>query len=134
MFWKEHAGQDRIIIPKQLIEPLLQAAHSIEPAAHEGYQKISNRLYPFFYWPQMRPDIKLFVLACPVCDPFRRRDRSRSELRKIPAGGRLELVAMDLVGGKDSLAVTNHGNKYIFTMIDVFTKFLVAVPIPDQSA
>ncbi len=36
------------------------------------------------------------------------------------------------MGGKESLGESNNGNKYILTIVDVFTKFGVAVPIPDQ--
>ena len=49
-------------------------------------------------------------------------------------GGRGECLAMDLVGGKESLPATPRGNKYILTMIDCFTRFAVAIPIPDQSS
>ena len=43
-----------------------------------------------------------------------------------------ECVAMDMVSGKESFPATPRGNKYILTIIDCFTRFAVAVPIPDQ--
>ena len=41
---------------------------------------------------------------------------------------------MDIVGGKDSLPETPRGHKYILTNIDCFTRYGIAIPIPDQSS
>ena len=49
-------------------------------------------------------------------------------------GGRGECLAIDLVGGKESLPATPRGNKYILPMIDCFTRFAVAINISDQSS
>ena len=49
-------------------------------------------------------------------------------------GGRGDFVSMDIVGGKGSLPETPRGNNYILTIIDCFTRYAVAIPLPDQSA
>ena len=38
------------------------------------------------------------------------------------------------MGGKESLPTTARGSRYIFVAIDCFTKYAVAVPLPDQTA
>jgi len=38
------------------------------------------------------------------------------------------------MGGKESLLLTPRGNRYILTIIDMFTKFVVAVPLLDQTS
>ncbi len=43
-----------------------------------------------------------------------------------------EIVAMELVGGQDTLLTTPFGNKYILVMIDLFTRYVIAVPVPDM--
>ena len=43
-------------------------------------------------------------------------------------------MAIDLFGGKASLPETARANRYILTMVDLFTKFGVAAAMPDQSA
>ena len=55
-------------------------------------------------------------------------------LRSMEVGGRGDCLAMDKVGGMDSLPQTPRGNRYILTLIDCFTRFAVAVPLVDQSA
>jgi transposase InsO family protein len=49
-------------------------------------------------------------------------------------GGRGDCIAMDFVGGKDSLPITPRGNKYILTIIDCFTRYALAIALPDQSS
>ena len=71
----------------------------------------------------MRRDIKLYVNSCPNCDPFKKFPRKKSPLGHIPASDRGDLVAIDVFGGKEALQVTTAGNKYVFVMIDVFTKY-----------
>ena len=52
----------------------------------------------------------------------------------MKVGGRGDCVAMDIVGGMDSLPQTPRGNRYILTLIDCFRRFAVAVPLVDRSA
>ncbi len=51
----------------------------------------------------------------------------------MEVGGRGDCLAMDIVGGIDSLPQAPGGNRYILTFIDCFTRFAVAVPLVDQS-
>ena len=43
-------------------------------------------------------------------------------------------MAVDILGGQGALVETEQGNKFILVMIDVFTKYLVAVALPNQLA
>ena len=52
----------------------------------------------------------------------------------MEVGGRGDCLAMDVVGGMDSLPQTPRGHRYILTIIDCFTRYAVAVPLVDQSA
>ena len=52
----------------------------------------------------------------------------------MEGGGRGDCIAMDIVGEKDSLPETPRKHKYILTIIDCFTRYAIAIPIPDQSS
>ena len=52
----------------------------------------------------------------------------------MAVGGRGDCVSIDIVGGKGSLCETPRGNNYILTIIDCFTRYAIAVPLPDQSS
>lgn len=47
---------------------------------------------------------------------------------------RSELVALYIVGGKSSLPMTKQSYKFILTIIDTLTKYVVAVPLKDLLA
>ena len=55
----------------------------------------------------------------------------RAGLSWMAVGGRGDCLAMDIVGGKDSFPLSPRGNLYVQTMIDCFTRFAIAVAIPD---
>ena len=46
--------------------------------------------------------------------------------------GRGDFVAMDIVGGKDSLLETSGGHKYILSIIDCFTRYALSIFIHHQ--
>ena len=50
----------------------------------------------------------------------------------MAVGGRGDCVSMDIVGGKGYLPENLRGNNYILTIIDCFTRYAIAIPLPDQ--
>ena len=111
------------------------AAHEGLGSSHEGVEKTVLKISNYAYWPGMKKDVKLYIAACPVCDKFRNMPRgARSHLGTIPSGNRGDLLAVDVLGGQGAFPISIMGNKCILVMIDVSTKYLVAVALPDQLA
>ena len=52
----------------------------------------------------------------------------------MAVGGRGDCVSMHIFSGKGSLPETPRGNYYILIIIDCFTRYAIAVPLPDQSS
>lgn len=52
----------------------------------------------------------------------------------MAVGNRFDCVALDIVGGMDSLPQTSRGNRYVLSIIVCFTRYAIAVPLLDQSA
>lgn len=44
-----------------------------------------------------------------------------------------DCIALERVKSQGSLPIYFHGNKYILTVIDCFTRYAIAVPLRDQS-
>ena len=51
----------------------------------------------------------------------------------MAVGGRGDCISMDIVGGKGSFPETPWGSNYNLTIIDCFTRYAIAIPLPDQS-
>ena len=129
------APVQRMIVPPQLIDTIIQYFHEGPAGAHEATSKLHERVSRQYWWPYMRRDIAIYVAACDKCASFRHpAKRPQAPLQPIRVGSPNELVAVDLMGGKESLPETSRKNRYIFVAIDAFTKYAVAVPLYDQTA
>ena len=72
-------------------------------------------------------DIKQFVRSCAGCQKAARNSHSRAPLQPLPCVGEpFEKVAFDLVG---PLPRSSSGNKYILTMMCLYTKYPEAIPL-----
>ena len=129
------APVQRVYVPPGLIDTIIQYFHEGPGSAHEAAAKVASKISRQYYWPHMNRDIAIFIAACETCAKFRRIARTpRAPLCPILLGSRGEIVALDVMGGKESLLLTPRGNRYILIIIDMFTEFVVAVPIPDQTS
>ena len=57
--------------------------------------------------------------------------RPHGQLQKIPVGASMDLVTMDILSG---LPTVDDGSKYLLVVVDAFTKWVEAYPLPDQKA
>ena len=127
--------RELVIVPAELVERIIRYNHEGLGAAHQAAKATSARTLRVFYWAGLKRDIQMYVAACPVCTKFFRvRQLPKAGLRPMDIGGRGECLAMDIVGGQGSLPLTARANRYILTMIDCFSRFAIAVPLPDQSS
>ncbi|KAF0190251.1 MAG: putative integrase core domain protein, partial [Gammaproteobacteria bacterium] len=125
----------RPVVPKLLRGELLQLLHSGAGAAHHGMHGTLSRIRSRFFWSGMPADVELHVRLCDVCELLRNpAKKPREELQPIHTGAPGEIVAIDRVGGRESLPRTPRGNRYICTMIDLFTKYAEAVPLRNVRA
>jgi transposase InsO family protein len=121
-----------LYVPSSKRAEVLEAAHNV---AHQSTLKMLAALKERFWWPTLRRDITRHVATCTNC--LRTRATSKqphAALQLFPAAARFELVHIDVMGGRSSLPVTHHSNKYILTIVDHFTRYCVAVPMADQKA
>jgi len=125
-------NQDRLCVPRGLQDKALFWAHAHPSAAHRGVTGTQQRVKARFYFPGMYHKVEAYVLGCHEC------------LQKRGAPGRAEVAphhtqrgfpgarwSVDLVG---PLPRTEKGNCYIMTAEDIFTRWPIAVAIPDKTA
>ena len=132
---QDGSPNQRALIPPQLVTDVIKYIYEGPFSAHDSFQRTYAKIAQQFFWLFMKRDIALYVAACDVCIKFRRCAREpHAALHPIHVGFRNEIVALDCMGGNLSLPTTEHGNKYILTVVDLFSKFYVVVPMPDRSA
>ena len=125
----------RILVPKSMVTSIIRYFHEGPLSAHDSFQRTYAKIAQQYFWLFMKRDISLYIAACDVCIKFRRLAREpRGSLHPIHVGFRNEIVALDCVGGGNSLPTTARGNRYFLTMIDLFTKYCVVIPMIDHSA
>ena len=124
----------RIVVPHGMKKELVSYFH-VPPltGAHLGAPRFFQKLLHRFYWPTMYRDVKIFVRACPECQEANspRVPHAGAPLHATPTPDLFEHVALDFVG---PLPTSLHRNRYILVLTDVFSRWVEAYPLPDQTA
>ena len=130
----ECATRKLIYIPKSLQDQVLKLYHDHPTAAHFGFHRTWSKLRNLCYWRGIRASIHTYIQSCEKCAQFNiRRTKAPGHLKPIEyPSGPLELVSMDY-WGPTSFGTPN-GNKYVLVIIDHFTKYVVAMALPDNTA
>ena len=122
-----------VLSSPEYIEKALFLSHSSPTAGHGGIKVTLARCKKLCFWPTMRRDVENYCKKCDVCCRYKRvRESYPAPLRHYPdVTNPFERVHMDLVGPLNESEI---GSKYILTVIDVLTRFLIAVPIINKTA
>ena len=126
------SGANTIVVPIGKEKLVFQAMHE---SAHHGIKATKSRVKAIFWWPTLGKDVESFMRECKTCDVhWAHMKAPRAELGELPRAGPFEIVFLDLVGGQSSLTTSETCSRTILSMIDSFTEWAEAVPIPDQTA
>jgi hypothetical protein len=80
---------------------------------------------------QMLADIDEFISGCPTCQKFKKRHNRANDQRFFIEGSPFAEISVDILNLPEQDC---YGNAYIVTIVDTFTRFLFAVPVPDKTA
>ncbi|UYV73938.1 K02A2.6-like [Cordylochernes scorpioides] len=106
--------------------------HSSPTGGHFGIRKTLAKARERFIWPESRADVKKWCRNCTQCSAKKGpTTRSNGKLKIYNVGAPFERIAIDVVG---PFPKSDLRNKYILVIMDYFTQWPVAVPIPDQEA
>ena len=125
-------GEPLLVIPIQLKEHVLFTNHDLPTAGHQGLERTRDRIKARYFWFRMSKDIKNYVRVCDSCNKNKHSNRRNKYPRVIfHAGIPLEKVHLDFLG---PLPKTERGNEHLLVMVDQFTKWTEAFPLPNQEA
>ena len=110
---------------------LLEGYHNM---GHRGEWRLYHSLRDKYFWPRMADDTRRFVRACEQCQKYKRVKRvERLGSMSAPTPG--HTLAIDFFGPLGGLlATTKRGNRYALLMVDIYSQYLVTVPVKDKEA
>jgi predicted aspartyl protease len=125
----------QIVMPTSLRQTFLEQLHCSGgnvATTHLGVRKTQAHVQQRAYWPSWRTDTERFCHRCPVCQTVQHGAAPRhGNMRTYEANGAGDRLHIDLTGPHP---VSRQGHVYIFTAIDAYTRYLVAVPLRNKSA
>uniref|UniRef100_A0AC34FUF8 Reverse transcriptase n=1 Tax=Panagrolaimus sp. ES5 TaxID=591445 RepID=A0AC34FUF8_9BILA len=135
-FFNEDEGDDlRLLVPYNLRQKLLKEFHDdILQGGHLGQMKTLEKMRQRVFWPAMATDVKEYVKGCELCQKGKIQpgDNTPEPLNPIKCPEYpFDRVHVDIAG---PLVKSTDGKKYCLVIIDAFSKFIVAVPMVNQTA
>jgi hypothetical protein len=135
ILYHEEKGQRQIVLPYELRAAICHTLHALPMAAHLGYEKTLERIKRFYFWRTMATDIKNFCDDCKHCARNKNGQMHKGKIQKpeIPQEP-FDKISCDIVG--PLTATKQYGVEYthILTILCCFTKFAIAIPIPNLTA
>ena len=118
------------ILPTNLRHHALVRCHNIPSAGHQGSEKTLERLRMEAYWVGMAQDVERHCRECIVCQQSKLPSPPRVPLTNVPIGRPWQMVAVDIL----EVPLSTRNNRYLLVVQDYFTKWVEAIPLPDQTA
>lgn len=131
---KKFGEEGRVVyLPRPYIEKSLMLSHSSPTAGHGGVNVSLTRCQSLATWPSMKQNVENYVRWRVVCCRFKQLgNHFPAPLRHYPdVTAPFERIHVDLVG---PLGVSDDGYRYLMTVIDVLTRYLIAVPLRSKEA
>jgi len=127
----ENASSPRLVVPDSLVIPLIEFYHAGPSAIHTRTESLLRNLKQHFVWKNMESSIKDVVQNCSICHLVNP-STTKVNLGRLPQPKKPnDIVHIDLVGPFPRSACNN---RYVLTIVDAFSKFVVFLPIPSKQA
>ena len=118
------------LLPPAQRQHTLQMCHDVPSVGHQGIAKTLKRVKQEAYWVGMAKDVYSYCTNCLVCQKAKLPLPPRAPLVNTPIGKPWQMLAIDIL----EVPVSAKNNRYLLVIMDYFTKWAEAVPLPDQKA
>ncbi|KAF8778855.1 Protein NYNRIN like protein [Argiope bruennichi] len=133
--WESDDGKAlrwQLILPKTRVSTVLKELHGSPTGGHFGFTKTLHKVRERFYLNNVRNDVEKWCRTYDPCAALKgpgKRIKGRLQLYNV--GAPFERIAFDIL---IPLSRSSDGNNNILVVMDYFTKWPEAYPIPDQEA
>ena len=117
------------ILPSSLHRDALLRNHDVPTAGHQGFERTLDQLRQEAYWVSMARDVDRYCQTCSKCQQSKVNQPQRAPLTSIPIGRPWQMIAADIL----EVPLSTNNNRYLLVVQDYFTKWAVAIPLPDQT-
>ena len=122
----------RLVVPPSLVKAALMISHDTPIAGHFGVKKSLQRSRSSFFWPNQFTDVCNYISRCEICQKRNFQGMRKAKIKALPVVTQpLQRVGIDLIG---KLSPSRSGNCYILTIVDHFTRFVQAYPLPNKQS
>lgn len=123
----------RIIAPSEFQNEIIRENHDDILSCHGGYYKTAKKVKSRYTWEAMDNAIKKYIRDCDVCKAVKNTNLNQ----RAPMGSYREakhpwrVVSTDYIG---PLPRSKLGNKWILSIVDSFSKFVIVKPMKDSTS
>ena len=100
---------------------MIRQCHDTKTAGHFYYWKTLKKVKWYFDWGGVNTDVIACCQDCPVC--------ATGKMRRYDVGLPMEEIVSDLMG---PFPESDSGNKYALVVVDSFSKWMEAYPVPNS--
>ncbi|GBN99247.1 Retrovirus-related Pol polyprotein from transposon 412 [Araneus ventricosus] len=122
----------QLIFPKSRIPEVQREIHDSASEGHFGVMKTLSKIRERFFWDRLRADVEKWCREFHACGARKGpKTKTKGRLKHYNVDAPFERMALGILGPSP---VTTKGNRYVLVLMDYFTKWPEAIPIPYQEA
>lgn len=134
MMKKQEETRDLIVVPESCEIEVMKLFHDNVVNCHPGVKISVTRCRQFFYWPKMEQEFKIYIQACERCTETKQPHHYlKAPLKHLFFHCFNDALIIDHIV-PEMEGRTPRGFRYILTMTDAWSNYLVAVPVKSQTA
>ncbi|KAM9731593.1 gypsy retrotransposon integrase-like protein 1 isoform 2-T3 [Dama dama] len=131
-----YVGKDRkqdrlVVVSEEEKKKVLRECHESNTGAHHGISRTLTLVESRYYWTSVTSDVKQWVYACPHCQVAKNTVILAPKQHLLKVENPWSIVTVDLMG---PFHTSNRSHVYAIIMTDLFTKWVVILPLCDVSA
>lgn len=121
----------QLVVPEISLKTIIALHHDSTLGGHCGIQNTLDLIQEQYYFPNLSEKVTDYIRSCHECQSRKNTTlKTKASITSFPTPcAPFEVWEMDLQYGP--VPVSRSGNSYIFTAIDLFSKYMFAEPIPN---